>query len=52
MMFLLGDYSAAYAAEDRHEWMLVLDEAKCFLKAEGLLQVVHPDTGPVILSHR
>ncbi|XP_026462749.1 protein SCAI-like [Ctenocephalides felis] len=48
----IGDYSAAYAAEDRHEWMLVLDEAKCFLKAEGLLQVVHPDTGPVILSHR
>ncbi|XP_054275634.1 protein SCAI-like isoform X1 [Macrosteles quadrilineatus] len=46
------DYTSTYEPDDQLEWSLVLEEIKSFIKADGIVQVLHADSNTIVLSHR
>ncbi|XP_039287520.1 protein SCAI isoform X1 [Nilaparvata lugens] len=46
------DYTSTYEPDDQLEWSLVLDEIKSFIKADGIVSVLHADSNTIVLSHR
>uniref|UniRef100_A0A6P7GKE9 Protein SCAI n=1 Tax=Diabrotica virgifera virgifera TaxID=50390 RepID=A0A6P7GKE9_DIAVI len=48
----IADYTSTYEPDDQIEWSLVLDEIKGFIQSDSLVQVLHADTNPIVLSHR
>lgn len=48
----IADYTSTYEPEDQMEWTVVLDEIKSFVKADGLVSVLHADSNTIVLSHR
>ncbi|XP_034232212.1 protein SCAI [Thrips palmi] len=46
------DYTSTYEPDDQLEWSLVLEEIKSFIKADGIVNVIHADSNTVVLSHR
>lgn len=48
----IADYTSTYEPDDQIEWSLVLDEIKAFIQSDSLIQVLHADTNPIVLSHR
>lgn len=48
----IADYTSTYEPEDQLEWTVVLDEIKSFVKADGLVSVLHADSNTIVLSHR
>lgn len=46
------DYTSTYEPDDQLEWSLVLEEIKSFIKADGIVNVIHSDSNTVVLSHR
>lgn len=48
----IADYTSTYEPDDQIEWSLVLDEIKAFIQSDSLVQVLHADTNPIVLSHR
>lgn len=48
----ISDYTSTYEPDDQLEWSLVLDEIKSFITADAIVSVIHPDTNPIVLSHR
>ncbi|EEB18750.1 conserved hypothetical protein [Pediculus humanus corporis] len=48
----IADYTSTYEPDDQLEWTLVLDEIKSFIKADGLVSVLHSDSNAIVLSHR
>ncbi|KAK6628651.1 hypothetical protein RUM43_002466 [Polyplax serrata] len=48
----IADYTSTYEPDDQLEWTLVLEEIKSFIKADGLVSVLHADSNTIVLSHR
>ena len=48
----IADYTSTYEPDDQLEWTLVLEEIKSFIKADGLVSVLHADSNAIVLSHR
>lgn len=48
----ISDYTSTYEPDDQIEWSLVLEEIKGFIQSDSLVQVLHADTNPIVLSHR
>jgi len=46
------DYTSTYEPDDQLEWSLVLEEIKSFIKADGIVSVLHADSNTIVLSHR
>lgn len=46
------DYTSTYVPDDQLEWSLVLEEIKSFIKADGIVSVLHADSNTIVLSHR
>ncbi|XP_046997506.1 protein SCAI isoform X1 [Schistocerca americana] len=46
------DYTSTYEPDDQLEWSLVLEEIKSFIKADGVVSVLHADSNTIVLSHR
>ena len=46
------DYTSTYEPDDQIEWSLVLDEIKAFITADSMVTVFHPDSNPIVISHR
>lgn len=46
------DYTSTYEPDDQLEWSLVLEEIKSFIKADGIVNVLHADSNTIVLSHR
>nr|CAD7462080.1 unnamed protein product [Timema tahoe] len=48
----IADYTSTYEPDDQLEWSLVLEEIKSFIKADGVVSVLHADSNTIVLSHR
>ncbi|XP_018325396.1 protein SCAI isoform X2 [Agrilus planipennis] len=48
----VAEYTSTYEPDDQIEWSLVLDEIKSFIAADNIVTVFHPDSNPIVLSHR
>ncbi|KAL1131066.1 hypothetical protein AAG570_012303 [Ranatra chinensis] len=46
------DYTSTYEPDDQLEWSLVLEEIKSFIKADGIVSVLHADSNTIVISHR